>query len=175
MLPSCGVGRLPDPFDLWLEPTRGVATRRLYRQILERFVTWLQATHPESLPTVATLSSRDGARYREWLRAQQPPKKPATINTTLAALDTWGGWAITAGLRADNPFATLTRVRDVDTERAPKALSPTQQDALLKAAGHGRHAARATVIVSLLLHTGCFCQAKWGSSALLVEPVCSRR
>lgn len=153
-------------FDAWLEPTHGAATRRLYRQILGRFVTWLQATHPDSPATVAYLSSRDGARYREWLRAQQPPKKPATINTALAALDTWGGWTITAGLRADNPFTTLTRVRDVDTERAPKALAPTQQDALLKAAGRGRHAARATIIISLLLHTGLrvaeLCALTWG-------------
>jgi len=73
---------------------------------------------------------------------------------------------MTAGLRDDHPFATLTRVRDVDTERAPKALSPTQQDALLKAASHGRHAARTMVIVGLLLHTGLrvaeLCALTWG-------------
>jgi site-specific recombinase XerD len=94
------------------------------------------------------------------------PKKPATINTALAALDTWGGWSVVAGLRVDNPFATLTRVRDVDTERAPKALTPTQQDALLKAAGRGRHADRATIIISLILHTGLrvaeLCALTWG-------------
>lgn len=153
-------------FDAWLEPTHGVATRRLYRQIVERFVTWRQATYPDSPASVTTLSSRDGARYREWLRVQQPPKKPATINTALAALASWGGWSVVAGLRADNPFATLGRVRDVDTERAPKALAPTQQDALLKAADRGRHADRATVIISLLLHTGLrvaeLCAVTWG-------------
>lgn len=155
-----------DPFDQWLEPTRSIATRRLYRQILGRFVSWLQVTHPDSPPTAANLSARDGARYRAWLGAQQPPKKPATINTTLAAPETWGTWAVAADLHADNPFAATGRVRDVDTERAPKALSPTQQDALLKAASHGRYAARAAIIISLLLHTGLrvaeLCALTWG-------------
>jgi site-specific recombinase XerD len=159
-----------DGFDQWLEPTRSSGTRRLYRQILRRFVTWLQTTHPGSPPTVANLSARDGARYRVWLGAQQPPKKPATINTTLAALETWGTWAVAAGLRSDNPFAATGRVRDVDTERAPKALSPIQQDALLKAACYGRHTARAAIIISLLLHTGLrvaeLCALTWGDLVL---------
>ncbi|GAC1367334.1 MAG: hypothetical protein NVSMB42_27230 [Herpetosiphon sp.] len=59
-------------------------------------------------------------------------------------------------------------MRDVDKERAPKALSPTQQDALLKAARRGRHAARAPII-SLLLHTGLrvaeLCALTWGDLA----------
>ncbi|GAC1535082.1 MAG: hypothetical protein NVS2B7_03850 [Herpetosiphon sp.] len=60
-------------------------------------------------------------------------------------------------------------MRDVDNERAPKALSPTQQDALLKAASRGRHTARAPIIISLLLHTGLrvaeLCALTWGDLA----------
>lgn len=153
-------------FDHWLEPRHRPGTRRLYAQILRRFAVWLQVTYPDLPPTVGQIGLRDGARYREFLRAQHPPKQPATINTTMAALERWGGWTVTAGLRDDNPFADVQRIRTEATERAPQALSPAQQDTLLKAATLLRQPQRARVIVSLLLHTGLrvaeLCALTWG-------------
>jgi integrase/recombinase XerD len=153
-------------FDEWLEVRRRPGTRRLYTQILQRFATWLTATHPTLPPTVAQIGLRDGARYREFLCTQQPPKQPATINTAIAALESWGAWLVTAGLRTENPFLAIQRIRTEETQRAPKALAPAQQDALLKATTMLRMPARASIIVGLLLHTGLrvaeLCALTWG-------------
>ncbi len=153
-------------FDRWLEVRHRPGTRRLYGQILRRFAEWLQATYPELPPTVGQISLRDGARYREFLQAQHPPKQPATINTAMAALECWGRWTVTAEVRDDNPLVAIQRIRTEDTQRAPKALAATQQDALLKAATTLRQPARASLIISLLLHTGLrvaeLCALRWG-------------
>ena len=157
-------------FDQWLEPRHRPGTRRLYAQILRRFAMWLQSTYPDLPPTVGQIGLRDGARYREFLRAEHPPKQPATINTTMAALECWGKWTVTVGLRADNPFAAVQRIRTEDTQRAPKALSDSQQDALITAATLLRQPQRASVIISLLLHTGLrvaeLCALTWSDLAV---------
>lgn len=149
-------------FAQWLESRHRPNTQRLYGQTLRRFATWLQDAYP-TLPLVGHLGPRDSARYRELLRGQQ--RQPATINTALAALHCWGAWCVAAGLRPDNPFAATQRIRTEDTQRAPKALSAPQQDALLKATTLLRQPARAHVIVSLLLHTGLrvaeLCALRW--------------
>ncbi len=97
------------------------------------------------------MSRIDLADYREFLR--QHGRSSATINTYLAALETWLDWAVATNQRLDNPAHGLRRIKH-QKDTAPKALERKAVGRLLTVVGQGRHPVRDTAIVTLFLQTG---------------------
>ncbi len=122
-----------------------------YGASVGRFCAWLRDHRHIPDPVPADVSRIDLADYREFLR--QHGRASATINTYLAALETWLDWAVATNQRLDNPAHGLRRIKQ-HTDTAPKALERKAVGRLLTAVGQGRHPVRDTAIVTLFLQTG---------------------
>ncbi len=124
-----------------------------YRRDLAGFAAWFR-DHVGSTCTLATITATDVRDFRAQLRERQH-RTPATINRKLAALRSCFQWAITAGLRADNPVATVKDVRE--EPRRPRWFLKRDLDRLLReldAAAKPATKVRDRAIVLTLRHTG---------------------
>jgi len=120
-----------------------------YASVLQRFVSWCEKEYAETL-TIQDLNPILLVGYRNNL---QQTEQPATVNTHVSALRSWGKWLKQQKLIEDDPTARLKLVkRQLPT--APRALTPGQVNALLRETQQGRYPARDYAIVQMLVQTG---------------------
>jgi site-specific recombinase XerD len=124
-------------------------TVRRYAGALRRFLAWY-AEEEGRLLTVSDLHPITLAGYRG---ALQHAAATSTVNTHLCALRTWCAWLHAQGYLAANPAARLKLVGRQEPA-APRALTPAQVNALLRAAQRTRYPARNTAILQILVQTG---------------------
>jgi site-specific recombinase XerD len=127
------------------EQTRvGERSTRLYVAHVRRFGAWLQDRYQAELLEATT---RDLREYKTQLAARQ---KPASVNTTLAALRRFYAWASSSGMLERNPAQQLP---DVESQPlAPKGFTDTDRRRLRREAERAGPVVDA--IVTLLLNTG---------------------
>lgn len=124
-----------------------------YRRDLTGFATWF-TDHVGVACTVTAVTATDVRDFRTAVRDTQH-RTPATVNRKLAALRSCFQWAITTGLRADNPVATVKDVRE--QPRRPRWFLKRDLDRLLReleAAAKPKTRVRDRAIVLTLRHTG---------------------
>jgi len=152
--------------DEFVDHLRGQGTSdhtiRAYRGDVAAFAAWMRLRTGVPFDPAAVVAI-DVADYR---RALAPALAPATVNRKLAALRTFFRWARQQGLATYDPAED---VRGISTQanRAPKAISRTEQAALVRAAQHTGRPARevlARSLLVLLLQTG-----------LRIQELCSLR
>ena len=124
------------------------ATRTRYRGALRRVCTWFAAAEQRSL-TLADLHPIILVGYREALKQTEAV---STVNTHLSAVRTWCIWLVDKGYLATNPAHRLKLVKR-SSPPAPKALSPSQVNALLRQAQTTRNSVRNTAILQMLIQT----------------------
>lgn len=110
---------------------RSPATLRAARSDLNGFQAWWERSFQRAF-SVQNLATRD---IRRWQRERQQidGAKPSTINRALSSLRGLCRWAVTQGLRADNPLDGVDEVPAVDL--APQGITDEAIDALLRAVG----------------------------------------
>ncbi len=124
-----------------------------YGRDLTGFATWFTG-HVGTACTVTAVTATDVRDFRAYLRDTQH-RTPATVNRKLAALRSCFQWAITAGLRADSPVATVKDVREAP--RRPRWFLKRDLDRLLReldAVTKPKARVRDRAIVLTLRHTG---------------------
>lgn len=84
--------------------------------------------------------------FEEWIVAH-PEWKPETTRAAIAALRSFYRWAVSRGLRADNPAVDLVQPRQPDGQPHPTPR-PIYEEALAKASGRDR------LLLRLLATTG---------------------
>jgi integrase/recombinase XerC len=119
-----------DEFERYLEgQDRAETTIRGYLADLRLFTKWFLAELGESF-TLPRWTAADIRRYRQTLLAQGA--KPQTINRRLAAIASFGNWAVQAGHLESNP---ALHIRSVATAAlSPKWLEKKDKAALVRAA-----------------------------------------
>lgn len=128
---------------------RAPLTLRRYGGALRHFLVWY--AEEEGRPLVlADLHPITLAGYRG---ALQQTAATSTVNTHVCALRAWGAWLHAQGYLPTNPAARLKLVGRQEPA-APRALSPAQVNALLRAAQRTRYPARNTAILQILVQTG---------------------
>jgi site-specific recombinase XerD len=128
---------------------RAPLTLRRYGGALRQFLEWY--AEQEGRPLVlADLHPITLAGYRG---ALQHTVATSTVNTHVCALRAWGAWLHSHGYVSTNPAARLKLVGRQEP-MAPRALSPAQVNALLRAAQRTRYPARNTAILQMLVQTG---------------------
>ena len=119
-----------DEFEEYLkEQDRAETTIRGYLADLRLFAKWFQVESGEVF-TARNWVSSDLRRYRERLLVQR--MKPQTVNRRLAAIASFGNWAVQAGHLESNP---ALHIRSVATAvLSPKWLEKKDKAALTRAA-----------------------------------------
>lgn len=137
---------------LWQEQPaveRAPLTLRRYAGALRHFLAWYEDEESRPL-TLADLHPITLVGYRGTL---QQTAATSTVNTHVCALRAWCAWLHDQGYVRTDPAARLTLVGRQEPA-APRALTPAQVNALLRAAQRTRYPARNTAIVQLLVQTG---------------------
>jgi site-specific recombinase XerD len=122
----------------------GERSAGLYVAHLQRFAGWLQQRYQAPLLDATT---RDLREYRADLAERQ---KPSSVNTALAALCRFYGWAAEADVLTKDPAQHLA---DVESQQlAPKGFVPVDRRRLRREAEKAGPTADA--IVTMLINTG---------------------
>lgn len=146
---------LPAPVDLmerWLtdlHSDHSASTLRRYTSVLQRFFAWY-ATEARTPLTLKDLNPIVLVGYRNGI---QTTEAPSTVNIHVSALRSWGKWLKQQGYLVDDPAARLKLVKR-DGAAKPRALTPTQVNALLRETQHNRYPMRDHAILQLLVQTG---------------------
>jgi site-specific recombinase XerD len=153
-------------FEDWLRTQHRPNTIESYLRTVAQFTTWVvgEGMSLDSI-TASNITAWDVVRYRDYLQ-EKVQAKPTTVNVALAGITAWVAWAVATGQRPDNPVRAIRRVRDTNTEVAPKGLTDREQTALLREARKTRHPIRDETILWMLLQTGIrvgeLCSLVWG-------------
>lgn len=132
-----------------LKADRAETTVTRYASVLQRFISWCVSETLE-MPTLQDLNPILLVGYRNSL---QQTEQPATVNTHVSALRSWGKWLEQQKLVNEDPTVRLKLVkRQLPT--APRALTPGQVNALLRETQQGRYPARDYAMVQMLVQTG---------------------
>lgn len=120
-----------------------------YASAVRRFAAWFAVSnnepfHPELLTPI------DLTGYRNALHQDAAP---STVNVHLCALRSFCDWLVERGSLSTNPSKRLKSV-GVQAPLAPKALTASQVNALLRQAQRTRHSLRDYAIVQILVQTG---------------------
>jgi integrase len=127
-----------------------------YAGYLQAFAAWFKKVSPAVVLTPAEVTDRDLRDWQKHLRQDKLPKgdgrtrKPATVNTELAAIKSFLFWAYRKGViktMPDTPRRGKTGERDV------KWLDAREQRALLREASRDRDK-RNLAIIEILIETG---------------------
>lgn len=132
-----------------LESGSAAPTQRRYLSAARAFSAWFeQQNHEPFIPQ--RLTPIDLAGYIQLLQRESAT---STVNVHVCALRSLCAWLVELGQLERNP---AQRLKAVGTTRplAPKALRPTQVNALLRAAQQTRHAARDYALLQLMIQTG---------------------
>ena len=140
---------LLEPWLADLRADRAKQTVRRYGGAVRHFLAWYEDQEGRP-PALADLTPIALVGYRA---ALQQVAAPRTVNTHVCALRAWCTWLATHRHLDANPAARF-RLVGRQEPTAPEGLTPSQANALLRAAGRSRHPARDTAIVQLLLQTG---------------------
>ena len=144
-----------------IEQDKATLTLRGYLADLRLFSRWFVGTNEEGLRADNWVSG-DVRAYKEELLNKAA--KPQTINRRLAALVSFGNWAVQAGLIEINPALHIRSV--ATTPLSPKWLEKREKAALLRAMERDLQVARQryprlwilrlrdAVMVTVLLNTG---------------------
>lgn len=139
--------------ELWLEDLRAdhsPATLRRYQSAIQRFLAWYEAEERQPLD-IRHLTPIALVGYRTALQHTQATR---TVNTHVSALRAWCRWLAETGHLSDDPAARLKLVARQPGAEAPRFLKHTEINALLRAAGNGRHPERDIAILQMLIQTG---------------------
>lgn len=137
----------------WAEALRehgcAAPTERRYLSAARAFVVWFEAQNHEAF-SPERLTPIDITGYVQQL---QQRAATSTVNVHICALRSLCAWLADQGDVERNP---ALRLKAIGTSKplAPKALRPTQVNALLRAAQQTRHAARDYALLQLLIQTG---------------------
>lgn len=138
--------------EAWLDhPTTELAplTVRRYRGAVAHFLTWHERVDGRA-PTLGDMHPTALAGYRG---ALQDASATSTVNTHLSALRAWCAWLHAQGYLSVDPARRLRFVGRQDAS-APRALKPTQVNALLRQTQRTRNPGRNAAIVQVLVQTG---------------------
>lgn len=136
----------------WLQDLtvdRAPATARRYASAMRRFLRWYLAQEQRPLQ-IDHLTPIVLVGYRN---ALQQTEATSTVNTHVCALRAFATWLVRQNHLATNP-ATRFKLVGRQEAAAPQALTDTEVNALLRAAGRSRHPTRDVAIIQVLLQTG---------------------
>lgn len=138
---------------VWLDnlssSDRAPRTVARYRAAVGRFLAWYEEEELRPL-TLADLTPIALQGYRRML---QKSEATSTVNIHACALRAWCAWLAAQGHLDTNPAANLRLVR-VMAPSAPRGLSDTAVNALLREAQRSRHPVRDYAITQVMLQTG---------------------
>ena len=124
-------------------------TRNRYTSAVRAFAAWFEKQNNEPF-TPGRLTPIDLTAYRNALQLEAAA---STVNVHLCALRSFCGWLAEHGHVSSDPALRLKAV-GTQSPLAPKSLSASQVNALLREAQQTRHAARDYAIVQMLVQTG---------------------
>lgn len=128
-----------------LEPS----TRRRYLSAIRAFAEWFAKQNNEPF-TPARITPIDLTGYRTMLQREAAT---STVNVHLCALRAFCGWLVEQDHLTTNPAERLKAV-GTQAPLAPKALTASQTNALLREAQQTRHPLRDYAIVQVLVQSG---------------------
>lgn len=137
-----------DVLDAWLANRRLSAhTRQAYRTDVSHWLAW--CTENGLDPQRATF-----IHINTYARALEQDRAPTTVARKLSAISSWYTFLVKVGAMPLNPVAAADRPY-VDRDHSTTiGLSPAETAAVVNAADHSPHDARARVIITLLADLG---------------------
>ena len=136
-----------DDFEHELERQRkSPITRRGYLADLRDYARWVRATYSEEFDP-RDITADDVTTYASYLTTVRKAK-PATANRKLAALSTFCRWAVQAKILRSDPTRGVQLKKQV--KNAPKALSRSDLNRLVRKAKQSSNALHLAVILTLV-------------------------
>jgi site-specific recombinase XerD len=128
---------------------RSQRTVTRYRAVLKRFLMWYESEERRAL----SLTDLTPIALQGYRRTLQKTEATSTVNIHVCALRAWCEWLATNGHLTENPALHLRQVRTT-TAIAPRGLSDSEVNALLREAQRSRHPVRDYAVLQVMLQTG---------------------